>query len=201
MGVDARIVLRPSTVPAPRHLIIAPYPNQYEIDWMLRDGTPLLIRPMKPEDEQLVSDFLGKCSEETLYFRYFRLIKKWTHEMLIRFTQNDYDRELGLMAIGRPPGPEVMLGVSRLVMEANRETAEFAIIVADQWQGKGLGPKLVEEVIAIARERGVKLLYGEVLATNQPMIEMVKRLGFSLTRQIESQTFRVEMKLAGSSEQ
>ena len=195
VGVDARIVLQPGTVPAPRHLIIAPYPNQYEIDWMLRDGTPLLIRPMKPEDEQLVHDFLGKCSEETLYFRYFRLIKKWTHEMLIRFTQNDYDRELGLMAIGRPPGPEVMLGVSRLVMEANRETAEFAIIVADQWQGKGLGPKLVEEVVAIAREWGVKLLYGEVLATNQPMLEMVKRLGFSLTRQLESQTFRVEMQL------
>ena len=195
VGVDARMVLQPSTVPAPRHLIIAPYPNQYESDWMLRDGTPVLLRPMKPEDEPLVSDFLGKCSEETIYFRYFRLIKKWTHEMLIRFTQNDYDREMGLMAIGQPPGPEIMLGVSRLVMEANRETAEFAVIIADPWQGKGLGPKLLEEVIAIARERGVKLLWGEVLATNQPMLDMVKRLGFSLTRQIESQTFRVEMEL------
>lgn len=195
VGVDARMVVRPAAVPAPRHLIIAPYPNQYEIDWMMRDGTPLLLRPMKPEDEPLVSDFLSKCSEETIYFRYFRLIKKWTHEMLIRFTQNDYDREMGLMAIGRPPGPEVMVGVCRLVIEANRETAEFAIIVADQWQGKGLGPKLMEEVIAIARERGVNLLWGEVLATNQPMLEMVKRLGFSLTRQTESQTFRVEMLL------
>ena len=115
--------------------------------------------------------------------------------MLIRFTQNDYDREIGLMAIGRPPGPEVMLGVCRLVMDANRETAEFAIIVADQWQGKGLGPKLVEEVIAIARERGVKLLWGEVLATNQPMLEMVTHLGFSLLRQPESGTFRAEMQL------
>jgi acetyltransferase len=193
VGVDARMVVKPATVPAPRHLIIAPYPNQYERDWMMRDGTPVLLRPMKPEDEQLVSDFLGKCSEETIYFRYFRLIKKWTHEMLIRFTQNDYDREMGLMAIGRPPGPEVMLGVCRLVMEANRETAEFAIIVADQWQGKGLGPKLLEEVVGIARERRVKLLWGEVLATNQPMLEMVKRLGFSLVRQVESQTIRVEI--------
>ncbi len=195
VGVDARIVVQPSTVKAPRHLIIAPYPNQYESDWMMRDGTPVLLRPMKPEDEPLVSDFLSRCSEETIYFRYFRLIKKWTHEMLIRFTQNDYDREMGLMALGQPPGPEIMLGVSRLVMEANRETAEFAVIVADPWQGKGLGPKLVEEVIAIARERGVKLLWGEVLASNQPMLDMVKRLGFSLTRQTESQTFRVEMHL------
>ena len=195
VGVDARMVVRPASVPAPRHLIIAPYPNQYEKDWMMRDGTPVLLRPMKPEDEQIVSDFLGRCSEETIYFRYFRLIKKWTHEMLIRFTQNDYDREIGLMAIGRPPGPEVMLGVCRLVMDANRETAEFAIIVGDQWQGKGLGPKLVEEVIAIARERGVKLLWGEVLATNQPMLEMVTHLGFSLLRQPESGTFRAEMEL------
>ncbi len=116
--------------------------------------------------------------------------------MLIRFTQNDYDREMGLMAIGQPPSPEVMIGVCRIVMEANRETAEFAIIVADQWQGKGLGPKLVEEVLAIARARRVKLLWGEVLASNQPMLEMVKRLGFKMIRQKDSNTFRVEMKLS-----
>jgi len=195
VGVDARLVLARSNVPAPRHLIIAPYPNQYERHWMMRDGTPVLLRPVKPEDESLVSDFYKKCSEETIYFRYFRHIKKWTHEMLIRFTQNDYDRELGLMALGHPPGPEVMLGVSRLVMEAHRETAEFAVIVADQWQGKGLGPKLVEEVIGIARENQVKLLWGEVLSSNKTMLDLVKRLGFTLIRQVEAQTFRVELQL------
>ncbi|MFA5112302.1 MAG: GNAT family N-acetyltransferase, partial [Desulfobaccales bacterium] len=195
VAVDARIIIEPTEVPAPRHLIIAPYPNQYESDWMLRDGTPVLMRPMKPEDEPLVSEFLGKCSEETIYFRYFRLIKKWTHEMLIRFTQNDYDRELGLMAIGQPPGPEVMMGVSRLVMAADRSTAEFAVIVADPWQGKGLGPKLMERLIEIAREQGVKLLTGDVLAQNQPMLEMVKRLGFSLRKDVEGQTYRVELAL------
>jgi acetyltransferase len=195
VGVDARMVLAPSAVPAPRHLIIAPYPNQYERHWMMRDGTPLLLRPIKPEDESLVSDFYGKCSEETIYFRYFRHIKKWSHEMLIRFTQNDYDRELGLMAIGQPPGPEVMLGVSRLVMDAHRETAEFAVIVADQYQGKGLGPKLVEEVIGIAKENQVKHLWGEVLSSNKTMLDLVKRLGFTLIRQMEAQSFRAELQL------
>ena len=195
VAVDARLIVEPTTLPAPRHLIIAPYPNQYESDWLLRDGTPVLLRPMKPEDEPLVSDFLGKCSEETIYFRYFKLIKKWTHEMLIRFTQNDYDRELGLMAIGLPPGPEVMMGVSRMVMAADRSTAEFAVIVADPWQGKGLGPKLVERITEIAREQGVKLLTGDVLAQNQPMLEMVKRLGFVLKKDTEGGTFRVEMAL------
>ncbi len=195
VAVDARIIVEPTDVPPPRHLIIAPYPNQYESDWMLRDGTPVMLRPMKPEDEPLVSDFLGKCSEETIYFRYFRLVKKWTHEMLIRFTQNDYDRELGLMAIGQPPGPEVMMGVSRLVMAADRSMAEFAVIIADPWQGKGLGPKLVERITEIAREQGVQRLHGDVLAQNQPMLEMVKRLGFSLRKDTEGGTYRVELNL------
>ncbi|MGA9754662.1 MAG: GNAT family N-acetyltransferase, partial [Desulfobaccales bacterium] len=198
VAVDARLIVNPTDVPPPRHLIIAPYPNQYESHWMLRDGTPVLLRPMKPEDEPLVSDFLGKCSEETIFFRYFKLIKKWTHEMLIRFTQNDYDRELGLMAIGQPPGPEIMMGVSRMVMTTDRSMAEFAVIVADPWQGKGLGPKLVERITEIAREQGVKRLQGDVLAQNQPMLEMVKRLGFTLRKDIEGGTYRVEMALQGA---
>ncbi|MEJ2671046.1 MAG: bifunctional acetate--CoA ligase family protein/GNAT family N-acetyltransferase [Deltaproteobacteria bacterium] len=198
VAVDARIIVHPTKVPPPRHLIIAPYPNQYESDWMLRDGTPVLLRPMKPEDEPLVSDFLSKCSEETIFFRYFKLIRNWTHEMLIRFTQNDYDREIGLMAIGQPPGPEVMMGVSRMVMAADRSSAEFAVIVADPWQGKGLGPKLVERITEIAREQGVKLLHGDVLAQNQPMLDMVKRLGFALHKDAEGGTYRVEMAFEGS---
>ena len=194
VSVDARILLEPSTVPAPRHLIIAPYPNQYESDWLLEDGTPLFLRPMKPEDESLVAEFLGNCSEDTVYFRYFKHIKKWTHEMLIRFTQNDYDRELGLMAIGLSPGPEVMMGVSRMVMVADRSTAEFAVIVADPWQGKGLGEKLIERVIEIARDNGVKMLHGDVLATNLPMLGLMKKLGFSI-KAFDEGVRRVEMTL------
>ena len=180
VAVDARMLIEPSPVPAPRHLAISPYPNQYESDWLMRDGTPVLLRPMKPEDEPLVADFLRNCSDDTIYFRYFKLIKNWTHEMLIRFTQNDYDRELGLMAIGQPPSPEVMMGVSRLVIDRSQGAAEFAVIVADPWQGKGLGPKLVEQVIAIARDQEVKLLWGEVLSANQPMLELAKKTGFAL---------------------
>ncbi len=193
VAVDARLVIRPSRVPPPRHLIIAPYPNQYESDWMLRDGTPVLLRPMKPEDEPLVSDFLQRCSDDTLYFRYFRLIKNWTHEMLVRFTQNDYDREIGLMAVGQPPGPEVMMGVSRLVMDADHETGEFAIIVADPWQGKGLGPKLVQGAIEIARDQGVKKLSADVLPQNQPMLDLARRLGFSMKRRDDVMHLEMEL--------
>lgn len=195
VAVDARIVIEPSSVPAPRHLIISPYPNQFESDWILKDGTPILLRPMRPEDEPLVVDFFELCSDQTLYFRYFRLIKKWSHNMLIRFTQNDYDREIGLMAIGQPPGPEVMMGVGRLVTIPEEDTAEFAVIVADPWQGLGLGQKLIERVIDIAREMGVKHLWGDVLAENQPMLELVKKLGFTCQKDVTDGTRRVEMEL------
>ena len=192
--VDARMVLERSEVPAPRHLIIAPYPNQYESDWLLEDGTPVLLRPMRPEDETLVKELLENCSDETLYFRYFHLIKNFPHSFLIRFTQNDYDREIGLAAFGTPPGPEVMMGVGRIVMTPERDTAEFAVIVADPWQGKGLGEKLISRVIEIARNYGLKSLWGEVMAENVPMLALVKKMGFTL-QSPEEGVRRVEMNL------
>jgi acetyltransferase len=195
LAVDARMMVEESQVPAPRHLIIAPYPNQFIQDWMLEDGTPVILRPMKPEDEPLVKDFLATCSEDTIYFRYFRLIRNWTHEMLIRFTQNDYDRELGLMAVGVPPGPQVMMGVSRLVMTPDRDSGEFALIVADPWHGKGLGRKLLNSLIDIARSLGVQRLWGEVLSQNHPMLELVKKSGFVLKTDLEAGTVRVELAL------
>jgi acetyltransferase len=192
---DARMVVEPSPVSAPRHLIIAPYPNQFVTDWMLEDGTPVKLRPMKPEDEPLVADFLAACSEETIYFRYFRRIRKWTHEMLVRFTQNDYDREVGIMAVGVPPGPEVMMGVSRLVATPDRSSAEWAIIVGDAWHGKGLGSKLTQRLIEVAREMGVKRLYGAVLSENHPMLALVQKHGFSLKKDEEGETVHLEMTL------
>ena len=193
-AVDARIVLEPPKVPAPRHLIIAPYPNQYQSSWLLKDGTPVLLRPMIPEDEKLVEGLLQNCSEETLYFRYFRALKSFPHSFLLRFTQNDYDRELGLAAIGVPPGPEVMMGVGRLVMTPERDLAEFAVIIADPWHGKGLGEKLIAEVIKVARDYGVKLLWGEILATNEPMLGLVRKLGFTV-KEPEEGLRRVELTL------
>jgi pyruvate/2-oxoacid:ferredoxin oxidoreductase alpha subunit len=188
-----RMVVAESAVSAPRHLIIAPYPNQFVSDWMLEDGTPVKLRPMKPEDEPLVADFLAACSDDTIYFRYFRRIKNWTHDMLIRFTQNDYDREVGIIAVGVPPGPEVMMGVSRLVTTPDRQDAEFALIVADPWHGKGLGHKLMDRAIQVAREMGVKHLRGEVLSDNHPMLALMKKLGFALKK--EDETTHVEMSL------
>ncbi len=195
VAIDARIVVEPSDIAAPRHLIISPYPNQYESEWLLEDGTPVLIRPMKPEDEFLVKDLLDNCSEQTIYFRYFSVVKSWPHESLVRFTQYDYDREIGIAAIGLPPGPATMMGVGRLVMPPDQPAAEFAVIVADPWQGKGLGEKLIERVIEIARENGVRTLSGDVLPENQRMLSLVRKLGFTLHR-LEEGTCKVELDIA-----
>lgn len=197
IAVDARMVIQPARIPAPRHLIIAPYPNQYESDWLLKDGTPVHLRPIKPEDEALVEGLLRNCSEQTLYFRYFRVLKNFPHSFLIRFTQNDYDREIGLAAIGSPPGPPVMMGVGRLVMTPERDLAEFAVIVADPWHGKGLGEKLIEEVIKIAKDYGVKKIWGEILATNEPMLNLVRKMGFTL-KSADEGLRRVEMDLTAA---
>ena len=195
VAIDARIVVEASDVAAPRHLIISPYPNQYESEWLLEDGTPVLIRPMKPEDEFLVADLLDNCSSRTIYFRYFSVVKSWPHESLVRFTQYDYDREIGIAAIGLPPGPATMMGVGRLVMPPGQPDAEFAVIVADPWQGKGLGEKLIERVIGIARENGVRTLSGDVLPENERMLSLVKKLGFKLLR-LEEGTCKVELDLS-----
>jgi len=192
--VDAHIVLEPSQIPAPRHLIIAPYPNQYESNWLLEDGTPVLFRPIRPEEEDAVLELLENCSDRTLYLRYFHFIKSFPHSFLIRYTQNDYDREIGLAAFGIPPSPEVMMGVGHLVMAPDRSTAEFAVIVADHWHGKGLGEKLISRVIEIARDNGVKSLWGEVLAENVPMLGLMRKMGFIL-KPLEEGVRRVEMDL------
>ncbi len=195
VAIDARIVVQTSELTAPHHLIISPYPNQYESEWMLEDGTPVLIRPMKPEDEFMVKVLLDNCSPETIYFRYFSVVKNWPHESLVRFTQYDYDREIGIAAIGLPPGPATMMGVGRLVMPPERPDAEFAVIVADPWQGKGLGEKLIERVIEIAGENGVQTLVGDVLPENEKMLSLVKKLGFKLLR-LEEGTCKVELDMA-----
>ncbi len=194
VAIDARMVVEASETVAPRHLIISPYPNQYESEWLLADGTPVLIRPMKPEDEFMVKDLLDNCSAETIYFRYFSVVKNWPHEYLVRFTQYDYDREIGIAAIGLPPGPSTMMGVGRLVMPPDRPDAEFAVIIGDPWQGKGLGEKLIERVIEIARENGVQTLVGDVLPENEKMLSLVRKLGFRQLR-LEEGTCRVELDL------
>ncbi|MBK7335951.1 MAG: acetate--CoA ligase family protein [Saprospirales bacterium] len=136
------------------HLVISPYPAQYTRKVKLKNGQTALLRPIRPEDEPMEAQMFTLFSKETVYFRFFGYVPHVTHELLTRFTQIDYDREMAIIAEIQddPKSPRQMAGVVRLVGDAWNENAEYAIVVADPWQGPGPG-KMTDYILEIARER------------------------------------------------
>ncbi|NPA24409.1 MAG: GNAT family N-acetyltransferase [Deltaproteobacteria bacterium] len=178
----------------PRHLVIAPYPNEYEFHDHLRDGRPLLIRPIRPEDEDLHHELFHSLSRETNYFRFFSYRRHLTHEQAARFTQIDYDREMAIIALVEENGRQRSIGVNRLTYQPRFDKYEFAIVVADDYQGQGVGAILMKRLLEIARDRKIPRIYGVVLAENQKMIEFCQRFGFVVDSQESNTiTFRLDL--------
>jgi acetyltransferase len=180
-AVDARIVIDKSVLkgkPKYPHLVITPYPTRYVTPWRLSDGTEVILRPMRPEDEPMIGEFLRTLSEETLRQRYFVDHLNITHEMLVRFTNNDYDREIAIVAELSVGKKKRIIGVGRLTGEADRGRSEFAVVVHDDYQGRGLGFKLTDTIIGIAQEKGLKEISGFIDAKNRRMLRVVGELGF-----------------------
>ncbi|MFN4261121.1 MAG: GNAT family N-acetyltransferase [Gemmataceae bacterium] len=180
LALDARIILTPPDLPndqKPR-LAITPYPNQYISTWRMADGTEVQIRPIRPEDEPLIVALHATHSPHTIRLRFHSMVKALSHEQLIRLCHLDYDREMGLAAVLREGGTSRILGVSRYYLDPESAVAEFAIVVGDPWQGKGLGWQLLDRLIAVARERGVQQLVGVVLRENRSMLQMAGEMGF-----------------------
>lgn len=179
---DARMILKPSSVDAPMHLIISPYPDQYEWHVKTSGGVKIFVRPVRPEDAPLFEELFKVLSPTTVYLRFFRPMKALPHSLLVRFTQIDYDREIALVAIDEESSEERMLGVSRIISGADKEEAEFAVLVGDPWQGKGIGETLLRKCLSIAKERGIKSVFGIVLPENTQMLALGKKLGFTMCR-------------------
>ncbi|MBK8689978.1 MAG: GNAT family N-acetyltransferase [Betaproteobacteria bacterium] len=161
-----------------RHMAIHPYPIELVADVPLRDGTVLHVRPIMPEDAELERAFVHGLSEQTRYFRFFYRLHELTPAMLARFTQVDYDRELALVAISDNAGTPAFVGVARYIGNPDQESAEFAVVVADAWQNRGVARMLMERLIDCARKRGLKRLEGAVLRNNSNMIRFTEGLGF-----------------------
>jgi acetyltransferase len=178
------VLLTPPDLPEDQRpkLAIMPYPNQYVAPFRLKAGSELLVRPIRPEDEPLIVEFHAGHSENTLRMRFFGLVRVLSRESLIRLCHLDYDRELALVAIHRENGRPHIAGVSRYYLRPEIGSAEFAVVIGDNWQRRGLGAHLMERLIAIARERGVKRLVGQILAENGPMLRLMERLGFRVER-------------------
>ncbi|MBS0425276.1 MAG: GNAT family N-acetyltransferase, partial [Proteobacteria bacterium] len=182
-AVDARIVVDYRQPSADRyaHMAIHPYPTHLITHWQLPDGIDLTIRPIRPEDAEIEQAFVRGLSAESKYFRFMDSLQELSQSMLVRFTQIDYDREMALIAVLEQDGREQELGVCRYMASAGGQSCEFALVVADEWQNKGIGNKLMNCLFDAARAKGIKVMEGEVLAANRSMLELVRRLGFEVS--------------------
>jgi len=163
----------------PSHLSIPPYPAQYCREMIATDGTPVLIRPIRAEDEPILYQLLQSLSDESVYSRFCRLLKDMPHEKLVRFCQIDYDREIAFVAsIRGESGAEELIGEVRLSKLPDLENAELSILVSDHWQGKGIGNLLMDYCIEIARDVELKSLWMEILKENRRMIRFGLKCGF-----------------------
>ncbi len=174
----AIFLIQPAVKRSPMHLVISAYPDEYETTTTTTGGIELFIRPIKPEDAPLLKTLWSTLSPRSLYYRFSRPVTELTPELLARFTQIDYDREIALVALESTGSGDRMLGVSRLMSSPGSDTVEFAIVVGDPWHGRGVGAKLLSRLAVIAAHRGFKTLWGLVLRENRAMIELARKLGW-----------------------
>lgn len=202
VALDARVILHDpkseeSQLPK---LAIRPYPVQYVSPWKLRDGTSVLIRPIRPEDEPLMVAFHKTLSAESVYRRYFSQLKldqRIAHERLTRICFNDYEREMALVVEYQNPrtGAAEILGVGRLSKERGLNQAEFAMLVSDAWQKHGLGTELLKRLVQVGRNEKLSSITADILADNVAMQIVSRKAGFTVTRDPEGHDFVAEYRL------
>ena len=202
MVLDARIIVHGPLIHAddlPRGAI-RPYPSRYTFSWTSRQDEQVLIRPIRPEDEPLLVKFHATLSDRTVSLRYFHAMKysaRVAHERLTRICFIDYDREMALVGVGRDrqTGERRILGVSRLSKIRGTDDAEFALIVSDEYQGRGLGSELLRRILQVGRDERVARVVGEVLPENVEMIRVCKKVGFQVKHDLEEGVVRATMEL------
>lgn len=178
MALDARMVIRPSTVVGHDRLAIRPYPSGLEETVVLRDGGTILVRPIRPEDEPAHEDFVSRVSAEDYRLRFFSPLRQLPHTEMARFTQIDYEREMAFIAT-RPAGDHnETLGVVRAITDPDNLRAEFAVLVRTDMKGLGLGEALMRKIIDYCRQRGTREIVGDILRENQAMRTLASELGF-----------------------
>ena len=180
LASDINVSLTPSGIKPPLHLAVSPYPNQYESAVQTEGGLKTFLRPIKPEDGPMLKDFFAILSPDTIFKRFFHPVSKLTHEMIVRFTQIDYDREIAILALEPDGLNQTMMGVGRMGNCTTPGMAEFSLVVGDPWQGRGLGKLLLGKLIEIAKERRIECLLGLSLKKNRVMVELGRKLGFTV---------------------
>ena len=146
-------------------------------------GANIVIRTIRPDDEPLMVEFHKTLSDYSVHFRYFGAVslrERTTHERLRRHCSVDCTRELALVAVLEKSHAREILGVGRLFKNAARNEAEFAILIADPWQGKGLGTEILKLLVRLGRRSGLERVIGHILDGNTAMRRASERAGFKL---------------------
>ncbi len=192
LAADARVVVEFRQPSADRyaHMAIYPYPTHLVNHWQLADGMDITIRPIRPEDAGLEQAFVRNLSEQSRFFRFMNSVQELSQSMLVRFTQIDYSREMALIAVTEVNGTDVELGVTRFAINPDGESCEFALVIADQMHGKGLGQKLMTALMDAARSKGLKVIEGEVLKNNTDMLSLMDRLGFEVVTSTDDDSIK-----------
>ncbi len=181
LAVDARVkVARPPARDGRYdHVAIHPYPRHLVQEGYLTDGTPLVIRPIRPEDAESEQTFVRELSDEAKMFRFMGAMNELSPEMLVQFTQIDYRREMALVAMVQKGKKSKQVGVARYVINPDDRSCEFAIVVSDKIQHQGIGTRLMKALFSAARDHGMTVMEGTVLRANAPMLKLMQDLGFT----------------------
>ncbi|UCH84093.1 MAG: bifunctional acetate--CoA ligase family protein/GNAT family N-acetyltransferase [Candidatus Latescibacterota bacterium] len=180
VAVDARVVVEHYVPTSNRydHMAIHPYPSHLVSEFQLSDGRNIVIRPIRPEDAELVIEFDKTLSPQTKYFRFMQATHELTPELLTRFTQIDYFREMAFIATTELNGNEAEIAVGRYVTNPDGKSCEFALVVGDEWRRLGIGSRIMMALMEVAKSRGLQVMEGEILSENKQMISLARKLGF-----------------------
>jgi acetyltransferase len=192
VAIDARVVVRRMAPTRRRydHLAVHPYPEELVSQLTLRGGEKARLRPIRPEDAAIELAFVEGLSLQSRRMRFMSGAPSLTPQMLARFTQVDYDREMALIATVSEGGAEKQIAVCRYFTLPDGVTCEFAIVVADAWHGKGLGSRMMGALVEVARKRGLEKMMGYVATENDGMLRMCEGLGFTPARDPEDPSLR-----------
>jgi len=183
LALDARIAVAPlekagCRFPGHPRFAIRPYPKEWEQLRHLPNGTAVLVRPVRPEDEQLYAPFFARITADDLRLRFFSPMKEFSHAFIARMTQLDYARAMAFVALDQSSGD--LLGVARLHANADYDRGEYAVLVRSDMKGMGLGWLLMQVLLEYARSEGLNRIEGQVLRENTTMLKMCRELGFTI---------------------
>ena len=171
------------------------YPDQYEISTTTKAGLNIRIRPIRADDATLLLALFHTLSSRSIYFRFFAPVTAPSEETLEKLAQVDHDRHVVLVATQKADGRESILGVFRLMCDPDVKQGELAIVVGDPWQGRGVGARLFQHGLSIAKERGIESIFGTVLAENVTVLTLVRRLGFTVKWDSDAAAYDVRLNL------